>query len=284
MIFWLASYPKSGNTWIRTLLTNYLRDSDTPADINELDGGPIASARLWFDEWAGVEASLLSDAVIERLRPEVYRCLVRENPDTLYMKTHDAWSRTDRSEPLFPPDVTAGVIYILRNPLDMAMSCANHWGVDVEKSVANLCDPEFAIARTLNGLANQLRQRLGSWSTHVRSWVDESGLPLHLIRYEDLRRDPEKIFGEAVRFCGLPFDATRLQKAVAFSGFGELQKQEKEKGFRERLPQSSGTFFRQGRVGGWREELTPNLVKQLIETHSETMRRFGYLNEYNQPH
>ncbi len=64
MIYWLASYPKSGNTWLRTLITNYLRDAETPADINELDGGPIASARLWFDEWVGVEASLLDDTLI----------------------------------------------------------------------------------------------------------------------------------------------------------------------------------------------------------------------------
>ena len=119
----------------------------------------------------------MSDAVIERLRPDVYRCLVRENAETLYMKVHDAWGRADQDEPLFPPDVTAGAIYILRNPLDMAMSCANHWGVDVEKAVTNLCDPEFAIARTHEGLANQLRQSLGSWSGHVRSWVDESNLP-----------------------------------------------------------------------------------------------------------
>ena len=200
------------------------------------------------------------------------------------MKVHDAWGRSDQDEPLFPADVTAGIIYILRNPLDMAMSCANHWGVDVEKAVTNLCDPEFAIARTHEGLANQLRQSLGSWSGHVRSWVDDSHLPLHLIRYEDLRRDPQNVFSNALRFCGLPLDAARIEKAIGFSSFGELQKQEKEKGFRERLPRSSGEFFRQGRVGGWRSELTRALVKQLIDTHGETMKRFGYLDEYNQPH
>lgn len=74
-IIWLASYPKSGNTWMRALLTNYLCDGETPADINEMDGGPIASSRVWFDEWVGVEASALSDNAIERLRPGVYRRL-----------------------------------------------------------------------------------------------------------------------------------------------------------------------------------------------------------------
>lgn len=282
-ITWLASYPKSGNTWLRVLLTNYLRDTDAPADINELDGGPIASARLWFDEWVGVEASTLSDRVIEQLRPDVYRCLARETPDTLYMKVHDSWGRTDRGEPLFPADVTAGAIYILRNPLDVATSYANHLGVGVEKAVENLCDSGFALARSLNGLNDQLRQFIGSWSDHARSWLDESGLPVHVVRYEDLRREPEKVFGEVLRFCGLAYDGPRLRRAVAFSDFAELQRQEREKGFRERTAQAAGLFFRRGQAGAWREELRPELAERLIETHWETMRRFGYLDENNRP-
>jgi len=283
MIFWLASYPKSGNTWLRTLLTNYLRDTSAPADINQLDGGPIASARLWFDEWAGLEASLLDDTLIERLRPDVYRCLIRENPEPLYMKTHDAWKRTDHGAALFPADVTAGVIYILRNPLDLVMSLANHQGIEAEKAVAHLCDPEYTLSRTRDGLADQLRQYLGSWSAHVHSWLDESGLPVHLIRYEDLRRDTAGVFGQAVRFCGLPCEAARVQKAADFSSFDELQKQEQEKGFRERQPKSSGAFFRQGRAGGWRTELSAEQIQKIIETHGACMRRFGYLNADSQP-
>lgn len=275
-IIWLASYPKSGNTWMRVLLTNYLWDRDTPADINKLDGVLIASARLCFDEWAGIEASALNDIVIERLRPDVYRCLAGESPDTLYMKVHDAWGRTDRSEALFPPDVTFGVVYILRNPLDMARSCAHHWGVDIYKAVENMCDPEFAISRSIGGLSDQLRQRMLSWSGHVQSWLDESGLPVHVVRYEDLLNDPEATFGEVVRFCGLPYDETLVRKAVAFSDFSELQRQEQEKGFRERSLLAPGPFFRRGQAGAWHEELPPELVNRLVATHGETMKRFGY--------
>ncbi len=282
-IIWLASYPKSGNTWLRILLTNYLNDSDAPADINDLTDGPIASARLWFDEWVGIEASALNDNVIERLRPDVYRCLAREATDTLYMKVHDAWSRTDRSEPLFPADVTAGVIYILRNPLDLAASCAHHWGVSVTRAVENLCNPDFVTARSLSSLTDQLRQSLQSWSGHVRSWVDESGLRVLLIRYEDLCRDSQATFGEVVRFCNLPWDTARVRKAVAFSDFSELQRQEQRQGFRERSVVATGPFFRRGQAGSWRDELPPDLARRLIDTHAETMRRFGYLNGDHQP-
>ncbi|MFZ4859322.1 MAG: sulfotransferase domain-containing protein [Desulfuromonadaceae bacterium] len=282
-IHWLASYPKSGNTWMRILLTNYLRNGSEPADINRIDGGPIASARFWFDEWVGVEASALDDSTIERLRPGVYRCMAGEEQNTLYMKVHDAWIRTDQGEALFPAEVTAGVVYILRNPLDMAASCAHHWGVSMAQAVEDLCDSTYASSRSLGGMADQLRRFMGSWSSHVRSWLDESGLPVCLVRYEDLKRDPERYFGEVVSFCGLTLDTERVHKAVSFSSFGELQRQEKEKGFQERSFKAPGDFFRRGEVGSWRDELAPDLAQQLIDTHGETMRRFGYLDEKGQP-
>ena len=267
---------------MRALLTNYLLDGETPADINELRGGPIASARVWFDEWVGVEASALDDATIERLRPVVYRCLAEEAQEPFFMKVHDAWGRTDQGEALFPPGVTAGVVYILRSPQDLAASCANHWGVSLDKAVENLCNPDFSIARRLGGLAPQLRQRLGSWSAHVRSWLDESGLPVLLVPYEDLLDDTQETFAGVVRFCGLPWDAGRLNKAVAFSNFGELQRQEQGSGFRERPPNAPGLFFRRGQSGAWRDELPTGLAQRLIDAHAPVMARFGYLDDAGQ--
>jgi aryl sulfotransferase len=282
-IIWLASYPKSGNTWMRILLTNYVRDASVPADINQLDGGPLASARACFDEWVGIEASTLEDGVIEQLRPQVFRCLLREATDTLYMKVHDAWGRTSRGDALFPPDVTAGVVYMLRNPLDVAPSCSHHWGVSIAQAVENLCAPAFAVARSRDGLADQLRQKLRCWTGHAQSWLEESGLRIHLVRYEDLRRDPEAVFGGVVRFCGLPWDAARMRKAVTFSAFSGLRDQEQTHGFRERPLRSSGPFFRGGKSGSWRDELPLNLAEQLIQTHGASMRRFGYLDANHQP-
>jgi hypothetical protein len=279
-IVWLASYPKAGNTWVRVLLTNYRRDADAPADINRLDGGPIASARVWFDEWVGVEASLLPAHVVDRLRPEVYRCLARVADEPLFMKVHDAWRLVDTGEPMFPADVTAGVVYIIRNPLDMVMSVANHYGISAEGAVERLCDSRGVTRNTVVSLHDQLRQRLGSWSEHVRSWVDESGLRVHVVRYEDLRVDTVAAFAGIVRFCGLDRESDdsgvgRVAKAVAFSAFAELSRQESETRFRERPPDAD-RFFRKGQVGAWRSELAEPLVRRLLDTHRATMERFGY--------
>lgn len=110
----------------------------------------------------GLEASVLSDALVERLRPAVYRCLAAESPEPLFMKVHDAWGRSDSGEPLFPADVTAGVVYIVRNPLDLASSCAHHWGVSTAQAVENLCNPEFGAGRSPGGLTGQQRHTFGS--------------------------------------------------------------------------------------------------------------------------
>lgn len=274
-IVWLASYPKSGNTWLRVLLTNYLKDADEPADINKLPG-PGAGSRECFDRWAGVEGSALAANVVDRLRPEVYRRVARDADDTLFVKVHDVWARVDTGEPMFPADVTLGVVYIIRNPLDVAGSCAHHWGMSMEAAVERMCHGSDGRAPSPPGLPGQLRQQVGPWSHHVRSWVDDSGAPVHVVRYEDLSADPGGVFGGVVKSCGLDYDDDRVKKAVAFSAFAELQRQEASAGFRERSTAAPGAFFRRGEVGSWRDELPGQLAERLTAAHHETMGRFGY--------
>jgi aryl sulfotransferase len=272
-IVWLASYPKSGNTWLRVLLTNFLQNTDQPADINRLVGAPGASSRECFDQWAGVEGSALDAHIVDRLRPEVYRRLARDTDDTLFLKVHDEWRRVDTGAPLFPADLTLGVVYIIRNPLDLAGSCAHHWGTSLAAAVERMCGGPAAAGP---GLPDQLSQQLGSWSRHVRSWVDDCGAPVHVVRYEDLSVDPDGVFGGVVRSCGLDYDEEQVKKAVAFSAFAELQRQETSVGFRERSTATPGRFFRRGEVGSWRDELPGRLAERLLAAHHETMGRFGY--------
>jgi hypothetical protein len=272
-IVWLASYPKSGNTWLRVLLTNYLGDAGQPADINRLVGAPGAGSRECFDQWVGVEGSALDADIVDRLRPEVYRRVARDADETLFLKAHDAWARVDTGEPMFPADVTLGVVYIIRNPLDLAGSCAHHWGTSLETAVERMCG---GLAKRQLGLTDLLRQRLGSWSDHVRSWADDCDAPVHVVRYEDLSADPIPVFGGVVKACGLDYDEARVGRAVEFSAFAELRRQEASVGFRERSSAAPGRFFRRGEVGSWQDELPGRLAERLKAAHRPTMERFGY--------
>jgi hypothetical protein len=282
-LFWLASYPKSGNTWIRILLANYR--TDAPACINALSQYGMSGAflRSLFDRYCGLKSSTLPAHTAERLQPDVYRMLAAHAPMPLVLKVHDGWKQTDRGEALFPSDVTTGTIYVLRNVLDVAPSAADHWGVDCATAVERLCDPHFALASDPQVLSPGLRQHLGSWSGHVASWVDRSGLAPLVVRYEDLVADTAGALAKIVACLGWNVEAQRIDRAVNNSHFAKLQARERETGFREASPVSRSSFFRSGRAGTWREALTPELTTKLVERHGDMMQRFGYIDGRGYP-
>jgi hypothetical protein len=138
-IVWLASYPKSGNTWFRVFLANYLEDRDRPVSINALGSGAgmthgIASARHLFSEMLAIDAGDFSHEEYDCMRPDAYRALARRAQETPYLKVHDANVATADGEPLIPPDGTACALYFVRNPLDVAVSFANHSRQSLDRS------------------------------------------------------------------------------------------------------------------------------------------------------
>jgi hypothetical protein len=281
-IVWLASYPKSGNTWLRTVLTNYLRDTGQPASIDELDVGPIASARAPLDTALGYECGELSHEEAERLRPELYRYLAEQAEKTLYCKVHDAHTYLPDGRPLFPPESTRAVLYVARNPLDVCVSFSHHNGqADPAATAREMADPGHCLCDSTRTQPLQLRQRLSSWSEHARSWLD-APLPVHVLRYEDMHADPAASFSAALSFAGLELEPERLRRAIEFSCFSELQRQERDHGFHERSPRAR-EFFRAGRVGTWREALQETVVAQLLTAHGPMMRRLGYLDGAGTP-
>jgi hypothetical protein len=277
-ILWLASYPKSGNTWFRVFLSNLLRGGDIPVGINDLERTPIASARGIFDDEIGFEVSDLTADEIDRLRPEVYTLLAQNAEEPLYMKIHDAYIFLADSRPLIPQEATQCALYFIRNPLDVAVSFAHHSGWDFETSVRKMADDTFAFCSKPGRLHNQLRQKLLSWSNHVISWVDRTPFPVCVIRYEDMKSNPLEAFTKAVRFSGLEHAAEQIQRAVDFSSFDVVRQQEEAEGFQEKSA-ASRRFFRKGQIGSWREELNEEQVKRIVQDHGDVMRRFGYLDE-----
>lgn len=277
-IIWLASYPKSGNTWFRIFLTNLLQNGDAPANINDLEKTPIASARGIFDEELGFEASDLTADEIDRLRPELYTHLAENKEEQLFMKIHDAYTDVTDCLPLIPQTATDSALYFIRNPLDVAVSFAHHSGLDYGKAVEKMADPLFAFCSKPDRLHSQLKQKLLSWSNHVLSWVDLAPFPVCVLRYEDMQLKPLETFSRAARFARLQRTPEQIQKALEFSSFEKVQQQEEAKGFKEKSP-SSSSFFRKGKIGSWHEELTEEQVRQIVRDHQAVMRRFGYLDE-----
>lgn len=268
----LASYPKSGNTWVRIFLSNLRQNTSEPADINALDGIGAASLTL-FEDAVGIEASDLTEAEIERCRPFVYQYLARAATGPLYLKTHDAYVPLPNGQPLIPADAVSGAVYILRNPLDVAVSFAHHLSRTIDDTIGKVMSTPYVFKTSMGeGL---VREQLLSWSDHVLSWVHQKDIPVHVVRYEDLLRQPNDTFTSVARFCGLPSDPDRIQRALHHSSFDLLQVQERERGFRER-PYGAGAFFRSGKSGTWKDVLSTSQVDQIVHDHGIVMSRFGY--------
>jgi len=269
----LASYPKSGNTWMRAFLSNLRQDTAEPADINDLDGVGAAGLMV-FEEAVGVEASDLTDDEIDRCRPFVYRYLARNGSVPLYLKTHDSCRLLPEGQPLIPPETVSGVVYIMRNPLDVAVSFAHHMNRTIDHTIGKVMSVPYAFKTNIaDGL---IWERLLSWSDHVLSWVNQTSIPMHIVRYEDMEREPVETFTSVARFCGLPCDPGRIERALRHSSFESLKAQEREKGFRERSYVAE-SFFRSGKSGAWRGVLSEAQIEQIVHDHGIVMRRFGYL-------
>lgn len=277
-IIWLASYPKSGNTWFRAFLANLLHPKGIPADINELEGGPIASSRQLFDEVTGLSSSDLTMDEIESLRPYVYRYIAQNTDEIVFHKIHDAYTLIKEGIPLVPSDASRAVLYFVRNPLDVAVSFAYHANSGISEIAKAMADDHYSFCCKTSRLHMQLRQKLLSWSNHVNSWVSQTEIPVLVIRYEDMMLNSEETFTKAAAFCGLNYTREQVCEAIAKSSFKELKKQESEKGFRERSPESQ-VFFRKGKIGSWKEELTQEIVNKIVHDHRDMMQRLGYFEE-----
>jgi hypothetical protein len=275
-IVWLASYPKSGNTWFRAFISNLLTNGDEPVDVNNLSAHGFAAARELFDDLTGIEASNLTPEEIDNLRPAVFDHLGSQSEETLFIKVHDAYTCLPDGRPLFSA-AKAKAVYIVRNPLDVAVSFAHHSVRDPDTIISWMENKNFSFAGEPDRLDSQLRQKLLDWSGHVESWVDCPSIEVHVVRYEDMQTNPVGTFSQAARFAGLAGAEESVRRAVQFSDFRILQKQEEEKGFQEKPP-GMASFFRQGKAGGWRDQLTAPQAERIKQVHGRVMRRFGYLD------
>lgn len=271
----LASYPKSGNTWLRAFLASHLRGGQ-PIDLN-VDLGRIRnlSARALQDCHAGLEHADLTPQEVALLRPLTSRRIAHDQPG--FYKAHDCnLAPPGAGEPATPADALHRVVYIVRDPRDVAISLAHHFGWPIAAAVDRMADSTFRIGCSSPRLNTNVEQWVSSWSAHVESWLDAAGLRLLPLRYEDLLADPLRRFTELCRFLDLDDTHPAVSRSLEASRFSVLAGQEARTGFRERHRASNAPFFRAGGAGGWRSALAPELAERLAADHRRVMARLGY--------
>lgn len=281
-IFWLASYPKSGNTWFRVFLANLFSTPENPFNINQINTGAIASCRQWIDQSLGFDSADLSFDEIDQLRPNIYQWHVEHTKTIGYHKIHDAYTYLDNNAPLIPTKGSLGALYFIRNPLDVAISFANHSCCSIDEAIDNMGNKSFSFCDSRFKQQNQLRQKLCSWSMHVESWVEAQSINLLVLRYEDMKQRPIESFTKAAYFLQLAVSEEEILQAIKNAEFDKLKAAEIEFGFREKAP-AVKHFFRKGIVDDWKNTLTETQIQRIIHDHGDIMRKYGYLDKNNNP-
>ncbi|MBE7636093.1 sulfotransferase domain-containing protein [Sneathiella sp. P13V-1] len=271
-IIWLASYPKSGNTWMRSFLQNVILGGQNTVHINELSQFAYGDGqKIWYEQAAGGSIDGLSAEQKMKLTPRAHMAMTRSRPQSVFVKTHN-WMGLTYDTHLITMEATAGAIHIIRNPLDVSISLAHHFGFSIDESIEFMSDPEAQTAED----DYKMPQYYGSWSDHTKSWDRLNPQYMHRVRYEDMLTKPGKTFSEVLKFLQIKVPKSTLAKAIKQSSFKTLQSQEKKDGFLERSDKAE-SFFRSGKAGEWKSVLTDEQVKKIVDTHHDVMEKYGYL-------
>lgn len=285
-VVWLASYPKSGNTWVRLFLDAYFMGE---VDINEI----VSSVADDNAARHALGAGLDKDYDVRRLpidiqwmtRPMALLRMVMayqlNRKETgldvpLFVKTHNANLITNGIEAL-PEQITKSTICIVRDPRDVLPSFARHMGVDLDTATDYMTDKY----RTLQAGPNdpKVSDFISSWVMNVRSYMESDDHNILIIKYEDMREDPVKEFSRILEHAGVKPDDERVKQALEVCDIAKLREQEEKKGFGESSPHAKNQFFGEGKTGGWKRKLTPAQRRRIEKVCGPLMKRLGYLDK-----
>jgi Sulfotransferase domain len=278
---WLASFPKSGNTWLRIVIENLLATDGMSVGINRISVGAAVNGRAFFDEIIGTNSDELTGAEIEQLRPRVYRHLAQRTSGRMYCKTHEAYRPTVFGT-LRPADAFECAVYVIRNPFDLVSSCAVFFDKPIDQMIDLMASSDHALSAAPDRFHPMLCEQLGTWSEHVAGWLDASRFPRLVIRYEDMVLAPSQSYAQIAEFLGLPHDAASIMRTIEATRFATLRGQEELVGFRENAS-GAPSFFRRGRIGEWTCALSGGQIARLRAAHDAIMRRVGYLDAAGEP-
>ena len=277
MIIWLASYPKSGNTWLRMFLKSYFLKSgekfgleNSRLDNFKAQGFPdqeiLDHLRVDYNKFEEIVKNW-----------EAMQDYINLNNKTNYVKTHNAMV-TVGSYKFTTTRNTKGIIYIVRDPRDVLVSLSHHMGIDYEQTFEHLSS-SLNFEYPLSGDKRYKKSLMGAWSDHYKSWKNFKSCKTLIVKYEDMVLDEFNTFKKIIKYLtevdGAEYKEEKLIKALKQTQFDELQKMEKNEGFSEKG--KGELFFRKGKIGEWKKDLSVNLIKKIEKMFSKEMIELGYL-------
>ena len=272
MIIWIASYPKSGNTWVRSFLSDYLNKSKTDFNFGILKKINRFPRKELYDNLK-INYNNFSEIVSNWINMQSY---LNMKDETVYLKTHNAMC-TINGHPFTNKNNTRGIIYLVRDPRDVILSYSVHLNKNIKDTFQIMTDKFAKGVFKYDGkyIADTI---LGSWSENYKSWKNFNLKNKIIIKYEDLISNPNKYFSKIVTYLnevdGIEINEQMINKSIENTNFKNLQNLEKKFGFSEK---EYGVFFRKGKSGNWKKELDKKITFQIEQTFKEEMKELGYL-------
>ncbi len=293
-IFWIASYPKSGNTLIRAIISSLFFSEGGEFDFNMLKNIPIIedTANLEFIKNTNLNDYNNLDR-LDTLSKYWIKMQSKKNlgfnGDFLFAKTHHALIKLFEN-PFTIQNNTRGIIYIVRDPRDVVLSMCNHFRFSIKKSINSLLNNNFSLRwQDSNSLYSKRKKPisfLSSWENHFLSWNENSfDSPRLVIKYEDMVYNKRKVIKKLIYFFNKNYNFNfsnlekKLENIIEQTSFDNLKKKEKESGFQESV---NDQFFNVGEKNQWVEKLSKEDIYLIEKNCFQLMQKLDYsLKFYN---
>ena len=282
MIIWLASYPKSGNTLIRSMLAAYFFSVDGKFNFELLD-----NIKQFPDNSVlrnlGINTSDENEVVKNYIKAqeEINR---RDGKSIRFLKTHSTLNNIN-GNPFTDLKNSLGVIYIVRDPRKIVSSYANHSTLTLEQAQKRIL--EVSTLGGKNEILNKTIIHVGSWSSNYHSWKEFKKIDRYLlIKYEDLVAEPEKILTEVLKFIyklnksNEVINNMKISNILNTTKFEYLQNLEQKIGFKEATNgegDKKNKFFKYGPKNDGKKNIPSDLRNNLENILKKEMQELGYL-------
>jgi len=278
MIIWIASYPKSGNTWIRSFLTAYYFCEDGIFDINKLNNIQDYPNKQFFK-------NEVKDGEIHKHWDESQRTIVNEKK-IKFLKTHNSLI-TAFGNDFTSPKYSLGVIYIIRDPRNIITSVKNHNDFETYEKALEFIQNENTIISDYKHLNNYAKTNIiNSWRINYQSWLSNNRYRRMTIKYEDLIENPNQTLRDLIIFVNTicrfnnSVDIKKLENAIQSTTFEKLQNLENIGKFSENVYSTKNKkkikFFYLGPNNNWKDRLNKDLINKMNTYYKEDLERFGY--------
>ena len=280
MIIWLASYPKSGNTWVRSMLTALIYTNDGKFNFDLLDKIKQFPSQIFFKDLTNRYDDV--DEIAKNW--ETAQDLINLNKEVKFLKTHHLKCKIGENN-FTSQRNTLATIYIVRDPRNLVNSISNHYSKSLEESKKFLMTPRYLYGFKKNGdvKKNDIKTLLGTWSQHYNFWKTNNTNYL-LIRYEDLIKDTNSALNKIIvflkKYINIEVNDEKINNILNTTNFQYLKNLENEGKFNENAFENINTkktFFYLGPKNNWKNNLDEKMKKEIENELNKEMSELGYL-------